>query len=98
MVSSSHGWFNLINAVIPVSQMAFTAERSAPLASAWHSSCNSIDTSSLVLSFLCWGFDKVPDDNISASVVSVFRLNILVLQGSAFSAECFTPANLTHVK
>lgn len=33
LVSSSHGWFNLINAVIPVPQMAFTAQRSAPLVS-----------------------------------------------------------------
>lgn len=37
LVSSSHGWFNLINDVIPVSQMAFTAERSAQLVSAWQS-------------------------------------------------------------
>lgn len=103
-VSSSHGWFNLINAVIPVSQMAFTAERSTSQVSAWHSSCNSIDTSfhvllSLVLSFLCGRFDKVPDNNISAAVVSVFMLRILVPQGSAFNAaEGFVPANLTQVK
>lgn len=85
MVSSSHGWFNLINAVIPVLQMAFTADRPAPLASAWHSSRNSIDTSfPLFFHFRVGGFDKVPDNNISAAVVSGFMPKILVLQGSAF--------------
>lgn len=38
LVSSSHGWFNLINAVILFPHLAFTTERSTQNVSAWQMS------------------------------------------------------------